>query len=769
MSRALHRQLLAVSLGALLVPALAFAREKPDWTLQEAPAAKVATKTTGSATAPAPAKAEDPVLLEADAIEQGDESGVLIAKGNVTARNNGRTVRADQINYNQNTGIVKAFGHVTVINADGSTTFADELTLDDSLSSGVAGNFASKFADGSTLAANAVVTREGDRKLMSQAVYTACPICKNGKIKPSWIIRARRAMQNERAESIVYNDVVFEVKGVPVLYIPYFEHGDPSAGRRSGLLQPKPGESSRNGYFIEQPYLQVIDASSDITITPIISQYINPVLQLDYRRKFYSGGLSLNGSVTKERFFGKRGEKFGESDWRGHIFGNGEFKINDTWNWGFTAESASDDLYLFRYRIGQDNTQAGLVRPQASRLMSQLYVQGQSERFYVRSLSAVFQDLVPGERRKNVPRVAPLVEGTYRWLIGPMNGRLDISGSAVSLMRTEGRLDSIRGNLGATWRGTQILPGGLVLAPTVLVRGDYFDYSTGSNSGAVSSAPLEAESFGRGVGLGSVDLRWPLIRPGNRFNLTLEPRMSLTVASEDDQQSRVRVEDALGFEMDATSLFRPVGAAGMDLWEPGSRVSLGVRAGIDVLPTSAANPLPLRASAFVGRRIRTDAASAFSRASNLDKKESDWVGDFDMRHGDYGSLSGRLRVDAETGKLVHTEAIARLKLWRTESSLRYHEFDSSTSGSTRANKELQGSVILTLTKNFKLFGALYRDFNTDTNLRSAYGLIYGDECTDFRIFYEEIGTRNRFIEPSQSIRFQIAFRTLGELSDAPFD
>jgi len=251
--------------------------------------------------------------------------------------------------------------------------------------------------------------------------------------------------------------------------------------------------------------------------------------------------------------------------------------------------------------------------------------------------------------------------------------------------------------------------------------------------------------------------------------LTLEPRLSLTLASEDKQQDRIRVEDALGFEMDATSVFRPAGAAGMDLWEPGSRISVGVRAGIDVLPSSGSVSSPLRATAFLGRRIRTDNASAFGRASNLDQKESDWVGDFDLRQSDQASLTGRLRIDPETGKLVHTEAIARLKLWRAETSLRYHEFDKSVAGPTRANKELQGSVILTLNKNFKVFGALYRDFNTDTNLRSAYGVIYGDECTDLRIFYEEIGTRNRFIEPSQSIRFQIAFRTLGELSDAPFD
>lgn len=776
MSGNLRHRLLALSLGTLLVPAMAHGREKPDWILkdeavsQSAGSEVVQTARTSSSSANASATSpRDPVLLEAETILQGDEAGILIARGNVVARNNGRTVKADQIQYNQNTRIVKAIGNVVVLNADGTTTYAEELTLDDELSTGVASNFAARLSEGATLAANAVVTREGDRKFLSQAVYTACQVCKDGKSRPSWIIRARRAMQNERAESIVYNDVVFEVKGVPVLYIPYFAHGDPTASRRSGFLQPKPGESSRNGYYIELPYLQVIDASSDVTLTPLISQYINPVLQVDYRRKFFSGDVAIGGSVTREKFFGKRGQKFGELDWRGHVFANGEFDITKTWNWGFTAESASDDLYLSRYRIAQDNLLAGLVRPQASRLMSQLYVQGQSDNFYVRSLAAVFQDLVPGERRKNVPRVAPLIEGTYRVQVGPMNGQLDISGSAVSLMRTEGRLDSVRGNLGATWKGSRLLPGGVIVEPMAMLRGDYFDYSAGNNIGAVSATPLPADSFGRGVGLASVDVRWPLYRPGNRVNMTLEPRVSLTAASKDDQQSRIRVEDALGFELDATSVFRPAGAAGMDLWEPGNRITIGVRAGIDLIPPGTTTQTPFRANAFIGRRLRTDDSSSFSRASNLDRKQSDWVGDFELRQGDIASLTGRLRVDGKTGKVTHTEALGRLKLWRTETNLRYHEFDNSASGPTRANKELQGTVILTLNKNFKLFGSLYRDFNSDTNLRSAYGLIYGDDCTDIRLFYEELGTRNRFIEPSQSIRFQIAFRTLGELSDTPFD
>ena len=762
MSRVFYRQLLAVSLGTCLVPAIVLAQTAPDLN----PIVQPNIQSQSSAQT---ASAEDPVLLESDSIEQGDEAGILIAKGNVTAKSNGRTVRADQIKYNQNTGIVTATGRVAVLNADGSTTFAEELILEEDLSTGVVGNFASRFANGTVLAANAVVSRKGDRKLLSQAVFTACSICSTGKSKPSWVIRARRAMQNERAQSISYNDVVFEVKGVPVLYIPYFEHADPSLGRRSGFLQPKPGETSRNGFFVELPYLQVIDRYSDVTITPLISQYINPVLQLDYRRKFYSGKVALGGSLTREKFFKKRGEKLGTADWRGHVVGDGTFKITDAWKWGFTAETASDDLYLFRYRFDQENSQSGLIRPQPSRLMSQVYVEGQGKQFYARSLGAVFQDLLPGDRRKNVPRVAPLIDGTYQWLTGPMNGRLDVTGTAVSLMRTEGRLDSIRANLGANWRGSQVIFGGLVMEPSAFVRADYFNYSEGNNFGTMIAKPLPADTFGRAVGLVSLDIKWPLIRPGQAFNWTLEPRLSMTMASQDSQQNRIRVEDALGFEMDATSVFRPIGAAGTDLWEPGNRVSLGIRAGVDMRPSIFQADEPIRATAFLGRRIRSEDSLTFSRASNLDLKVSDWVTDIGIQAGSAASLNGRFRIDADTGKITHSEASSSLKLWGTEATLRYHEFAETTAGSSRANKEFQGTFSAAITKNIKLIGALYHDFNNKVNLKWAYGLAYSDDCTDFRLFYEEIGTKNRFIEPSYSIRFQIAFRTLGELSDGPFD
>ena len=726
---------------------------------------------------------QESTLLEADTIERGESDDIIIATGNVTSRAQGRTIRADKITYNQRTGLVNASGNVTIVNADGSSQFADQLTLDDKLATGVAGNFTARLTGGAILAASAAVRREGVGNLLSNVIYTACQVCKDGKTKPTWIIRARRANQNEANETINYNDVVFEVKGVPVLYIPYFQHADPSVGRRSGLLQPKPGQSSRFGWFIEQPYLHVIDASSDVTITPLLSQYINPLLQVQYRRRFFSGNLELDGSVTREQFFRRRlpetrtlvSRKFGALDWRSHLFARAKFDINQNWSWGFGAETASDDLYLFRYKIASDGQPRGLIRPQTSRLMSEIFVQGQGEQFYVRSLAASFQDLIgapgdPNSRRKDVPKVAPLFDVNYRLNFGPMNGRFDFNGSTVALNRTQGRLDSIRASAGAQWRGSAIVGNGIVMEPTAYVRADYFNYSAQTRSNFAGFTPLPAESFARAVGLVSLQASYPLIRPGTRFTATLEPKVNVTLASNATDQNRVRVEDARGFEMDSTSLFRSVSAAGNDQWDGGSRASIGLQAGIELNQNSAAPPRsPTRATVFLGRRFNADKDNFFSRASNLDRQNSDWVSEFDFKYQDTLSAGGRVRIDGETGNLVHSEAVARLRIWRTDTDLRYHDFASQTAGIGRTNSEIQGTTRFTVSKNLKLFAAINRNITDKATLYQAYGIIYGDECTDFRLFYERVGTRNRFIEPSNSIRFQIAFRTLGVLSDAPFD
>ena len=220
-----------------------------------------------------------------------------------------------------------------------------------------------------------------------------CPICEANGNDPTWSIRARRAVQNTETQMITYQDAVFEIKGVPVLYMPYFAHPDPTSKRRSGLLIPDMGNSSKYGLFYEQPYYWSISPSQDMTISPMVSAGVNPLVKVDYRKRFFSGFIDLESSFTNEQEFNSDGDKFGDETWRSHLYGTGRFAINQDWQWGFGVERQTDDLYDHRYDIDGEDDLRGLVASQPRQLLSQLFTTGQQEDFYFEAAAYVFQGL----------------------------------------------------------------------------------------------------------------------------------------------------------------------------------------------------------------------------------------------------------------------------------------------------------------------------------------------------------------------------------------
>ena len=108
-------------------------------------------------------------------------------------------------------------------------------------------------------------------------VYSTCNLCAKDPTKPPlWQIRALSAVQDLEHKKIEYQDAVLEMYGIPVGYLPYFWHADPSVKRASGLLIPSMGASSHIGAFFAQPYYWVIDDQSDATFTPMITTRAGP-------------------------------------------------------------------------------------------------------------------------------------------------------------------------------------------------------------------------------------------------------------------------------------------------------------------------------------------------------------------------------------------------------------------------------------------------------------------------------------------------------------
>lgn len=698
----------------------------------------------------------DEILLSSDSIITQPETNTVEAIGNVQAFNKGRRLKSDRLIYNRENGAVTASGNVLMIEPDGTTSFAQSILVDDRLSSGVIDNFSSRLANGGLLAAQNVIKRPNNRNSLSHVIYTACPICEDQNKSPTWELRAASATQDQKTKIILYRDVIFNIKGVPVFYTPVFSTSDPSAGRQTGFLQPNPGRTSRIGYYLETPFLYVLDDYSDVIISPLFSQYANPLLSLEYRRNFYSGKLRLSGSITEERLFGGSHTFYGEQKWRGHIFGDGLFKINDVWKWGFGLESVSDDLYLSRYSIHGQNTSRGIFRTTNTDLINQLYFIGQKDNFFFRAYGLAFRDLTGVITRKEEPRIIPAFEAMNYWNLGPMNGMLNVVlngaylDAANSLSQSTGRISGL-----LRWNGQTIIGNGLIIEPNLNIRGDYYTYNHYRNTAS-------NQDYSRALGTASIDFRWPLQRAFKEFNLILEPKLNLTYSSTDSLRNKILNQDSIGYDNNFNSYFGNDSISNFDLWDEGARATIGVNFG-------ATNNNNTSINWFVGKQYRADTNPFLDRLSNVDRENGDWVSNVNLNLGTHITLEGNVRLDGKTMELARTEVAARLSYWGANLSVRYHELPYRIGGADFANRELVTRFSYKIGDKTTLFADNWYDYRSKDNLRTRIGAQFGDDCTDVRVYYEENNTTNRFVTPSSGFKIQVAFKTIGVLNEDSFE
>jgi LPS-assembly protein len=436
---ALKPALFAGVLAAALAPAIALAspREQP---LPPLPPMH--------AVLPAPARpAPDDGLqnggfyLEADQVTDDDTNHIVSAHGQVEARYNGRVLRADDVVYNQVTGIATAKGDVTIVNPDGSSENSQSAVLDRQMSEGVAMAFSTHMtetlrAQGAnpggpvdvTIAAESAVHPSPTITELNRAVFTACPVCAKKPI-PTWSIRAKKVIEDKKRQIIIFRDATIQIRGMPVMFAPVLVEADPATPRKSGLLIPEISISSLRGFSYEQPYLQVISPSEDIVISPQVSTKVNPFLNVDWRKEFYSGAIDVRAGYTYEEDFNSEGDRLGNPTSRSYILAKGAFAINDNWDWGFTAERASDPLIFDRYSVADPFIDRGLYSADDRRLISQLYSTYQDTNSYL-SVSAIdVQGLRSTDVNGSFPAVAPLIEAHYEPDSDILGGRLRCSGT----------------------------------------------------------------------------------------------------------------------------------------------------------------------------------------------------------------------------------------------------------------------------------------------------------------------------------------------------
>jgi LPS-assembly protein len=740
----------------------------------------------------APAKAavdglqNDEMYMEADEVIREDDKGLTTANGNIEVRYNGRTLRADKLVYDDKTGIIRGYGHIVIVEPDGSQEFADEVVLDDEMKAGVALGFSARLQENVKIAAASAAKRNENIQELNKAIYTPCEICaKDGSPKtPTWSIAAERVVRDKKRRIVYYRNARFKLFGISTIYLPVFWHADPDAERTSGFLVPKASVSDRRGVSYEQPYYWVISPSADLIVSPQVNSKIAPFLNGEVRKRFYSGDVDVRFGYTHARDFdGKGNELPGTSTHRSYILGRGSFQIDEKWLWGFTAERASDDLIFDKYEVGKVYISRGPYIADDRRLISQLYSIRQDQRSYFSVAAMSIQGLRPdlrtldpvtgfasGENDRIFPVIGPLVEGHYEPLQTVAGGRLRVHTSAVVLSREQSQtdltqrlpgLDSARITGEVDWRRSFTASNGMRFSPFLTARADAYriqDILTG-----VGSATRK-DDMTRGLATAGVDFSYPFFKRTSDATIVVEPVAQIAASPNAKQvvigrdatgQPIYLNEDSVAFEFDETTLFRPNKFPGYDLYEDGVRFNVAGRA-------SMLWDDGRRANILVGRSFRTERNAVFTDRSGLRTKASDWIVAADaqpFRGVSNLSMFARARLDSDSLDIHRLEAGLNASNKHGSGFVRYLTDDFDINGAKRKNLDLGGEVYLSKNYGVSFYGN--RDLQQDSWVIRDVGVFYRDDCLRVDVIYRREDTIIGRLLPSESVSVRLTLATLG--------
>ncbi|WP_019962072.1 LPS-assembly protein LptD [Woodsholea maritima] len=723
------------------------------------------------AQAPASGETSSPederIYLESDTLTQDKTQNLYIAEGNVYIESGLHRVRADRVEYNPETGRVRAIGHVEFYQANEPAQFADEIELNEDLSEGIARGFAT-LMENNAQAASAFALRHADGTTeLSGAYYTACQLCENDHDHPTWRLRARRVIQDKNEEMIYYRDARLEIFGAPVLYTPVFAHPDPSATRKSGFLIPDFDHSKRLGAVLQVPYLWVISPNQDLVIAPRYIQELNPLIEFRHRKRFYSGSIRGEYSITHEQEFADAERlresrspfappaditglyKYGEEETRWHAFVEGQFNLSRNWRWGFGLQETSGDLYLRRYDFDEEpQFETGLVKAENRRLVSQIYLTGRSETYYTSALIARYRSLVEKENDDSLPQMLPVLEAHTQIGLPHWMGDLNAQSAFANLIREDGD-DYTRASLGLDWSRPTYLWGGIRMNPFLMGRLDAYKITDVDLNGA-----QDDQNMTRHLGAGGVDIRYPFIRPTQWGHVIISPRIQARISGGLDDKFPSILEDSTSLDLDRSTLFARQRAAGYDVWEDGAYLDYGVEASLTHYAWNTDVEI------FAGRSYRMEGDATFSAASGLELSQSDYVTELSVNTGPF-NVNARARIDEDSNDLNRLDLNTGLNVWRVSFNATYTRQADDDAPSGRRLEEIIGALNVKLTDNFSTGYRLTHDLDKDNTRKQQAHITYRDECSEFKVIWERENFQIGDLGPTSSIKFRFNLYTLG--------
>ena len=378
--------------------------------------------------------------FSADKLTYSQDNSIIEASGNVVAKNqDGKQIASDKIIYNKTTQQLNTFGNSKFSDGKGGNLFAEsfEFNLEKKIISAEKKvkfidkekntyyfsklNTDDKFDEIIGYDVNADLNKQnlksGDKfnefieprfsgksasiknniTIVKDARFTTCKKTNETDGCAYWNLNAGELIHDKEQKKITYKNATLDLNNVPVLYLPYFSHPDPTVKRESGFLPPTLANLGADiGTSIKIPYFYPISQSADFTVSPVYYFKQHPLLLGEYREKFNNGDLSLEGGFTQ----GYKEITASKTDGsRNHLYGNLNLifndKILDQTILNTKLQHVNNPTYLRVNKINSTNDgfKKNLIKEDDTKLTNEIYLNsfGKSENFNIKT--ATYRDI----------------------------------------------------------------------------------------------------------------------------------------------------------------------------------------------------------------------------------------------------------------------------------------------------------------------------------------------------------------------------------------
>lgn len=667
------------------------------------------------------------ILMQADQLEVNQVDQIVIATGHVQISYNQRLLQADRVIYYQKTDKVIATGNVYVTDQDQDNGFlyANYLELDENLKQGVIENFLLILKDGSRVAATRGDIDPDRLSHFDYAVYSACRPCQDNPKKPLvWQIKSVSVTRDGSTHRLIFKDAWLELFDIPVFYVPYFSIPDGTLKKQSGLLAPKIFSNRNTGFVLGLPVFINLDASKDVTLTPYISLKGTAVLDINYRQRFTSGYIDLDGSVG----IGDYKETIGSieheyhNDFRGHLALKGGFDINNQWRLGMDVTIASDKSYLSDLSFNKDPMIASSIFTEGF-LSNHSYFKGQGIGFYgTRDIDINQQQTFALPRLVHYYRSNPSFYNTYWDLRSELTALHRVDGRESQKLSIDAGLNwSSIDRIGSVWNGHLAVQSDLYHVQGVDPDSEVFNPNTNKFTGW--QGRLTPRAF--------IEWRYPMVKSlSDASNISIEPILSITAAPSRKFSGKVPNEDGQDIILDPTNIFLANRLVGVDRPDRGSRITYGFQFRYDNYLKDWQIYLAIGNSYQFNKNL-------FPEGTGLSRNVTDLVGTFGVILSKQIDIGYQFQFDPNNKKFRRQEITLKGDFERFTLNASYISLQNYYVSTLQPSNYEWATAQLSMKLSPYWTIGVSTSFDAKNNKFYSYGgfLTYDDECFNFGVTF----------------------------------